>query len=51
MAEVKPNPERLKKESLERLKNAYHQAVTDGNKQQILFLRNILIKLGVTKFN
>lgn len=50
MAEVKANPERLKKESLERIVNQYLQAKADGNTQQIKLLENVLKRLGYTKF-
>ena len=45
-----PNAERLKKESLERLKNSYYQAVANSDTQQIKNLEKILKRLGVDKF-
>lgn len=42
--------EKEKKESLERLVQAYHQAKADGNTQQIKILEAVLKRLGYTKF-
>lgn len=39
-----------KKESLERLVNAYHQAKADGKAQQIKILEAVLKRLGYTRF-
>jgi hypothetical protein len=45
-----PSEDRLKKESLERIVNAYHQAMADSDTPQIKRLESILRKLGYTKF-
>lgn len=50
MKEQKPNADRLKKESLERLLNQYHQAVANSDTQQIKNLEKILKRLGHIKF-
>lgn len=42
--------EKEKKESLERLIQAYHQAKADGNTQQIKILESVLKRLGYNKF-
>jgi hypothetical protein len=50
MTASKPNPDRLKKESLERLINQYHQAVANSDTQQIKNLEKILKRLGHIRF-
>jgi len=45
-----PSNDRLKKESLERLINQYHQAIADSNTTQIKLIENVLKRLGYTKF-
>lgn len=51
--EVKKNSkseETLKKESLERLINSYYQALNNSDKLLTLQLKNILKRVGYTKF-
>lgn len=47
---VSPNPDRLRKESLERLIQLYHQAKASDDTKQIRFLEIILKRLGYNKF-
>ena len=45
---VTPNPEKAKKESVERIIQNYLQAKAEGNTLQIKLHENILKRLGVT---